>query len=155
MISQRQIAANRKNASKSTGPKTQRGKERVTRNAVSHGLASLRWDEDGSGQVQRLAKAICKGHTDPLLYDQAFIIAETQILLGRIRAARVAAIERARAQQTTKSEPPLIPGFPTPHQLHSKLFEYLQRGELRKVAKILRQMTAAIKTAQKRIAAGL
>jgi hypothetical protein len=153
MISQRQIAANRRNAGKSTGPKTQRGKKRVTCNAVSHGLASLSWDEAGSGQVERLATAICKGRTDPLLYEQAFIIAETQILLGRIRAARVAAIERARA--LPKSEPSLIPGFPTREQRQSKILEYLEREELRKVAQILRQMTAAIKAAQKRVAAGL
>lgn len=38
MATQKQIAANRRNAQKSTGPKTEQGKEIVSRNAVTHGL---------------------------------------------------------------------------------------------------------------------
>ncbi len=40
MISQRKIEANRRNAQKSTGPKTQEGKERVRLNALTHGLTA-------------------------------------------------------------------------------------------------------------------
>ena len=40
MTSDRQIAANRRNASKSTGPKSARGKERSRRNALRHGLTA-------------------------------------------------------------------------------------------------------------------
>ncbi|QDV36513.1 hypothetical protein [Tautonia plasticadhaerens] len=39
MASTRQIEANRRNAAKSTGPRTAEGKARVSRNALSHGLA--------------------------------------------------------------------------------------------------------------------
>ena len=38
MASQRQIAANRENARRSTGPNTTPGKERAARNAFRHGL---------------------------------------------------------------------------------------------------------------------
>lgn len=38
MTSLRQIESNRRNAQKSTGPKTQSGKERASQNAVRHGL---------------------------------------------------------------------------------------------------------------------
>jgi hypothetical protein len=38
MATQKQIKANRKNAKKSTGPKTAEGKEKVSKNAVKHGL---------------------------------------------------------------------------------------------------------------------
>jgi hypothetical protein len=38
MPTQKQIAANRRNAQKSTGPKTEQGKEIVSRNALTHGL---------------------------------------------------------------------------------------------------------------------
>jgi hypothetical protein len=62
----------------------------------------------GNKPVQRHVKHSAIPWMAATLYEQAFIIAETQILLGRIRAARVAAIERARA--LPKSEPPLIPG---------------------------------------------
>jgi hypothetical protein len=40
MASEKQIAANRRNAQRSTGPKTEAGKERASRNALCHGLAS-------------------------------------------------------------------------------------------------------------------
>lgn len=40
MASERQIAANRLNAGRSTGPRTPEGKAVVSQNAVTHGLTS-------------------------------------------------------------------------------------------------------------------
>jgi hypothetical protein len=42
MCSERQAAANKFNAQKSTGPKTPEGKNKVSQNAVTHGLTSHR-----------------------------------------------------------------------------------------------------------------
>ncbi len=42
MATKRQIAANRRNARKSTGPRTEEGKERSSQNAVQHGMTSRR-----------------------------------------------------------------------------------------------------------------
>ena len=39
MASQKQIEANRRNARKSTGPRSASGKKRASRNAFSHGLS--------------------------------------------------------------------------------------------------------------------
>jgi hypothetical protein len=39
MATEKQIAANRANAQKSTGPKTAAGRSRSSRNAVRHGLS--------------------------------------------------------------------------------------------------------------------
>ena len=41
MASEKQIAANRANAKKSTGPKSVAGKERSSRNSIKHGLSGL------------------------------------------------------------------------------------------------------------------
>ena len=40
MATAAQIEANRRNAQKSTGPKTDEGKDRVRRNAVKHGMTA-------------------------------------------------------------------------------------------------------------------
>ena len=42
MASDRQTAANRLNAQKSTGPRTEEGKERVSRNPLKHGLSAVK-----------------------------------------------------------------------------------------------------------------
>jgi len=42
MATDRQIAANRKNAQKSTGPKTPEGRAAVRLNGVKHGLTAKR-----------------------------------------------------------------------------------------------------------------
>jgi hypothetical protein len=42
MATNKQIAANRRNAQKSVGPKTAEGREIVSRNAITHGLTAAR-----------------------------------------------------------------------------------------------------------------
>ena len=68
MTTARQIVANRRNARKSTGPRTPAGKAIVRKNALKHGLLSrevILPDEDEAtllelGQVQAML-----GHTSP------------------------------------------------------------------------------------------
>ena len=57
MISERKIAANRRNAQKATGPKTEEGKSKVRLNAVTHGLCArtiVLPHEDEAAYQQRL-----------------------------------------------------------------------------------------------------
>jgi hypothetical protein len=60
MATEKQIEANRRNARRSTGPKSQQGKETVSRNAVKHGIYAnnvLVLPEEES-EYRRLADAI-------------------------------------------------------------------------------------------------
>ena len=59
MTSQRQIEANRKNAARSSGPKSAEGKAKVARNALKHGLAGhgVILPGEAAGQIQER-----KGH---------------------------------------------------------------------------------------------
>ena len=72
MASERQIAANRANARRSTGPKTKAGKVKSNRNSLKHGLSG---SKNRSSPNQK---------TGPFA-----TITETQLTLARIRRVRV------------------------------------------------------------------
>jgi hypothetical protein len=95
MSSDKKITANRINAKKSTGPRTLRGKLQSSRNAWRHGLAAATNAEPTiSAEVKRMANAICGDqHADPELCDIAVTIARWQMVLLKLRAARIGAIE--------------------------------------------------------------
>src|SRR5262249_24715626 len=94
MPSDRKIAANQQNSQRSTGPRTAVAKKRVRRNALRHGLAATIVDAPGTpAETNRLAQAICGSDTDPAQREQAQIIAECELLLLRVRAARVKIFE--------------------------------------------------------------
>src|SRR5262249_10278694 len=85
MATAKQIAANQRNARKSTGPRTLAGKLRARANAFQHGLASagLR-DESLRQQIDSLTQVLM-GQTDPVT---ARAIAEAQIEVQRVDACR-------------------------------------------------------------------
>lgn len=87
--------ANRRNAQKSTGPKSKAGKKRVSRNALRHGLAvPISSIEPANGKVRRLAHLIVGDGANPELLDLAYRAAEAEIDLVRVRRARLVAIEK-------------------------------------------------------------
>src|SRR5436305_6490314 len=92
--STRRVSANRRNAQKSTGPKSAIGKARASTNARRHGLGAAELGgQDRSPEIERIVELLCAGATEPDLIEQAMIIAETELLIRRVRAARVALIE--------------------------------------------------------------
>jgi hypothetical protein len=100
MTSERKAAANRSNSRRSCGPRSAAGKNKVSRNAMRHGLAALVHRQPvPSGEIEELADAICAGKQDPLLREQAAIIAETALLLQAVQAQKVALIERLRDRE--------------------------------------------------------
>ena len=82
--------ANRANARKSTGPRTEAGKARVARNALSHGLAVAQ-SAPVSGDVEALACALLSGvgaATTPALEAVARELAAAQLDVLAVRAVR-------------------------------------------------------------------
>src|SRR5262249_28078111 len=97
MTSEKKIAANRLNAKRSTGPRTSRGKSPASGNPWRHGCAAAKSvPSTAQADVEQMAQAICGDHGSPALYEQAVIIAECEIALLKLRAARIAIIERHR-----------------------------------------------------------
>ena len=89
MASEKQIAANRANAKRSTGPKTATGKMASSRNAFRHGLsAPLQLDPIMSAKVEALAHALAGERSNQDLFASAAEFAQAQLELLRIRAIR-------------------------------------------------------------------
>jgi len=94
MATEKQIAANRRNAGKSTGPKTGAGKNRSRRNSLKHGLLSrdlvLPWEDER--EFRKLVNALLAEHapegaTEVLLVEQ--------MAVATWKLARLTGIERA------------------------------------------------------------
>jgi hypothetical protein len=103
MTSEAKIAANRRNARRSTGPRTTAGKLRVRRNALRHGLAAIVVrDPAVTAEVERVAAGICSA--DALEREQALIVAEAQITLKQIRRARAHTVEQLSQPRTIRAQ---------------------------------------------------
>jgi hypothetical protein len=98
MATDKQLAANRRNARRSTGPRSGGGKRRAGRNAYRHGL-SLRISSIATftTEVERLARKIAGGAEHEIILDRARAVAEAELDLARVRRAKIALIERPRA----------------------------------------------------------
>ncbi len=94
MATLRQIEANRRNAQKSTGPRTEAGRARSRLNAVKHGLSrTLPAPASAEPLVLPLAQAIAgEGVTDPSALAWAEQIAVESLTLLAIRRQRVALV---------------------------------------------------------------
>jgi hypothetical protein len=91
MATEKQIAANRANARRSTGPRTALGKLTSSRNALRHGLSlPLQPDHAGSGEILALVQALVEGDAGEMKLLAASDVARTQQELARIRTARAA-----------------------------------------------------------------
>ena len=89
MTSERQRAANRANAAKSTGPRTKAGRAKASQNAWRHGLATALRSEPGiDEEIERIAHAIVVEAGRPDLIEYARRIAEAEIDLRRVQRAR-------------------------------------------------------------------
>jgi hypothetical protein len=94
MASARQVAANRKNARKSTGPRTRAGKQRACRNANRHGLSIPIDNGESCDAVRSLVRRIAPGSTDQDLLGWATVAARAELELVRIRHLKSDIVDR-------------------------------------------------------------
>jgi hypothetical protein len=84
--------SNRRNARRSTGPKSAAGKAKVAKNALRHGLAiPARLDPALNREIEGFAELIAGASAPAFLLDCAQRVAEAQIDLRRIRRVRLSA----------------------------------------------------------------
>ena len=94
-ISEKQLAANRANASKSSGPKTEAGKAISCRNATKHGLLandlviSTPWYTEDRTEFQELARSVTE-YYQPVGMMEEFLVTRITIAMWRMRRAYLA-----------------------------------------------------------------
>ena len=99
MASDKQIAANRRNAMRSTGPRTRSGKARSRANSLRHGLLSkVLVDPALANETDQLARRIAQEHGKPDDCFESRTIAEAELIILSARAVR------AQLLDTTSSE---------------------------------------------------
>jgi hypothetical protein len=98
MASKRQIEANRRNARKSTGPRSSGGKKRARRNSYRHGLSSgVSSSAEFAKNVEVLAQKIAGSGADTITLNYARSAAQAVFDLEQIRRAKVSLIQRMSA----------------------------------------------------------
>jgi hypothetical protein len=94
------VVANRRNARKSTGPRSTAGKARASHNSLRHGLAiAISADPAFAGEIASLAALIAgEAKGDPLVLACARDVAEAELALVRVRLARARLLDPVQAK---------------------------------------------------------
>jgi hypothetical protein len=93
MASERQIVANRRNATKSSGPRSAAGRKRASSNAYRHGLFSRRARAAVAEEMEAFARKIADTTSGAIALEHARIVAEAENELALIRDAKRALID--------------------------------------------------------------
>ena len=97
--------SNRRNARRSTGPKSAAGKAKVAKNALRHGLAiPARLDPALNREIEGFAELIAGASAPAFPLDCARRIAEAQIDLRRIRRVRLSTWSKAETDELKRGD---------------------------------------------------
>jgi hypothetical protein len=147
MATEKQIAANRRNARRSTGPRTPAGKARAALNALTHGLTTQAADlPPDRERDQRLARWLAGPTASPESPARALHVARVQRYCCRVDAAIVFVLEERNERlldPMAASHGPLPPGRPSPLDPDGRL-DRLRRLE-RYRRRALAQRSKAVK----------
>jgi hypothetical protein len=99
VATERQIAANRRNAKKSTGPRSGAAKKRTSRNAYRHGLSSSSILNPAiAKRIDTLTRLVAGNSRDRFVLDHARTVVYAELDLARVRDAKVALIKSISAR---------------------------------------------------------
>jgi hypothetical protein len=105
LATEKQIAANRRNAQRSTGPRTAAGKLKSSRNAYRHGLSGLMPPDPAmSDKVDSIARALAGEQAAEDRLAPAKDLAGAQLELIRIRSTRTEQLAKADLNDCTLQE---------------------------------------------------
>ena len=94
MATEKQLAANRANAAKSTGPRSTAGKKRAAQNSFQHGLSVRPTDLEFTRQREQLAHQIAGATKSEIELEVARAAAEGDLDLARVRVFKAGLIAR-------------------------------------------------------------
>lgn len=119
-------SASRINGRKGHGPQTAIGKAQSCRNALRHGFTLInRHNPTFASEIEEIARRLCGDEKNPLLYEQALVIAECDILLSRVHAysgGLIARVKDTTALPTTKWRSEL-------KQRHEAFYELFKKSD--------------------------
>ena len=116
MTSPAKIAANRRNAQRSTGPRSAAGKARARRNAFRHGLSTpASIDHVAMDRIEDLVFALTRDFSRKPEFDLATLVAEAQVEIERVRQAKVSIVNRAYAQLRDEERSFIVSRSSAPH----------------------------------------
>src|SRR5215831_2526660 len=95
MRARKRNVASRIDTLKSPRPKTTADRRQASHNALQHGLNLINRRNPGfAGKIELIARRICGGCNDPLLYEEALTIAECDVILWQARSYTMTMLRR-------------------------------------------------------------